>query len=64
MKLYPEEYKEKQNIARKLFRYYSYQARKNGLSDLGRIMDYLPEEFMFRAMRRDLLLLIWRSSQS
>jgi len=52
MKLYSEEYKKKQRIAQKLDCYYKKEAQKNGLSNLDRIKAYLPNEYIFRAMRR------------
>ncbi len=52
MKIYSEEYRKKQAIAQKLTRYYRKEAQKHGLSSLDRIMAYLPEERIFRAMRR------------
>ncbi len=52
MKMYPVEYKQKQTISQKLTRYYRKVAQKNGLSGLDRIIAYLPEALVFRAMRR------------
>ncbi|MEK7073830.1 MAG: tryptophan--tRNA ligase [Patescibacteria group bacterium] len=52
MKIYSEEYKEKRTIAQKLERYYRGQAKKNGLSSLDRVKAYLPDEYIFRSMRR------------
>lgn len=52
MKSYPEEYKEKLSIEKKLTRYYKKEARKNGLSSLDRIKAYLPDEYVFGGMRR------------
>lgn len=52
MKRYSEEYQEKQQIAQKLRRYYQKEAQKNGLSSLDRVKAYVPDEYMFRALRR------------
>lgn len=52
MKLYPEEHKEKREIAQKRAHYYRKEAQKKGLSNIDRIRVYLPEELSFRALRR------------
>ncbi len=52
MKLYSEEYNQKRRIAQKLRRYYKKEAQKNGLSSIDRVKSYLPDAYMFRALRR------------
>ena len=52
MKHYSEEYQEKQKIAQMLRAYYKKEAQKNGLSSLDRVKAYLPDEYIFRSMRR------------
>lgn len=52
MKHYSEEYGQKKKIAQKLHAYYKKEAKKNGLSSLDRLKAYVPDEYIFRSMRR------------
>jgi len=52
MKQFSEEYINKKQTAQKMSHYYKRVSQKNGLSNLARIKAYLPNEYMFRALRR------------
>lgn len=52
MKPSSEEYEQKKQISQKLRMYYLKEAQKNGLSSLDRVKSYVPDEFIFRSMRR------------
>lgn len=47
-----DEYTQKRALAKKLARYYRAQEKKNGLENLDRIISYLPDEYLFRGIRR------------
>ena len=50
-----QEYQNKLSIKKKLAKYYFQQARKNGLSDLEKIKAYLPKQYTFRQIERDII---------
>lgn len=52
MKHSSSEYQQKRQIAQKIQAYYKKEAQKNGLSNLDRVIAYLPDEYIFRSMRR------------
>lgn len=50
------EYQEKVAIKKRLATYYRDQSVKNGLTDMRRIKSYLPDDLMFRQLKRDLVI--------
>ncbi len=50
------EYQEKIAIKKRLAIYYRDQSVKNGLTDMRRIKAYLPDDLMFRQLKRDLVI--------
>jgi tryptophanyl-tRNA synthetase len=51
-----QEYAQKQAVKQRLDKYYSMQQEKNGLKSLDKIKQYLPNEYSFLALRRDLAI--------